>query len=113
MDCPRAVERLLRLGVPATVINPMQDDRGEAIKVAETVQYFITAMDGVRWVSSSSCVLRAHPSIYLLIFRTHRLEQRAVDELQPMVSDIVASLNRVPQLPSDFAATKKLQEWWV
>lgn len=24
MDCPRAVERLLRLGVPATVINPIQ-----------------------------------------------------------------------------------------
>ena len=48
MDCPRAVERLLRLGVPATVINPVQDDRGESIKVAETVQYFITAMDGVR-----------------------------------------------------------------
>lgn len=43
-----------------------QDDRGEAIKVAETVQYFITAMDGVR------------------------LEQRAVDELQPMLSDIMS-----------------------
>jgi hypothetical protein len=33
MDCPRAVERLLRVGVPATVVNPIQDDRGEAVKV--------------------------------------------------------------------------------
>lgn len=45
--------------------HPSQDDRGEAIKVAETVQHFITAMDGVR------------------------LEQRAVDELTPMLSDIM------------------------
>lgn len=65
MDCPRAVERLLRLGVPATVLNPIQDDRGEALKVAEAVQNFITAMDGVK------------------------LGQRAVDEIQPLISDIV------------------------
>lgn len=30
MDCPRAIERLLRLGVPATVINPMQVGRSPA-----------------------------------------------------------------------------------
>jgi len=90
MDCPRAVERLLRLGVPATVINPSSDDgRGEAIKVAETVQHFITAMDGVR------------------------LEQRAVDELQPMLTDIMTSLTRVPGLPADFVASKKLEDWLV
>ncbi len=89
MDCPRAIERLLRLGVPATVLNPVQDDRGEAIKVAETVQYFITAMDGVR------------------------LEQRAVDELQPMLTDIMTSLTRVPGLPPDFVASKKLEDWLV
>ncbi|GAB5033856.1 escrt-i complex subunit vps28 [Nannochloropsis oceanica] len=90
MDCPRAVERLLRLGVPATVINPSSDDgRGEAIKVAETVQHFITAMDGVR------------------------LEQRAVDELQPMLTDIMTSLTRVPGLPTDFVASKKLEDWLV
>ena len=50
---------------PPTPFTLLQDDRGEAIKVAETVQYFITAMDGVR------------------------LEQRAVDELTPMLSDIM------------------------
>jgi hypothetical protein len=32
MECPRAVERFQR-GVPATVTNPIQDDRGEAVKV--------------------------------------------------------------------------------
>lgn len=89
MDCPRAMERLLRMGVPATVMNPVQDDRGEAVKVAETVQNFITAMDAVK------------------------LEQRAVDEIQPLISDIMTSLARVSGLPGDFAATKKLQDWLV
>ncbi|EKU22796.1 ESCRT-I complex subunit VPS28 [Nannochloropsis gaditana CCMP526] len=90
MDCPRAVERLLRLGVPSTVLNPSVDDgRGDAIKVAETVQYFITAMDGVR------------------------LEQRAVDELQPMLTDIMTSLRRVQGLPAEFLGSKKLEEWLV
>lgn len=43
----------------------VQDDRGEAIKVAEAVQHFITAMDAVK------------------------LEQRANDELQPLISDVM------------------------
>jgi len=46
-------------------MNPIQDDRGEAVKVAEAVQNFITAMDGVK------------------------LGQRAVDEIQPLISEIV------------------------
>lgn len=56
---------LTPIGSLIVVHTRWQDDRGEAIKVAETVQYFITAMDGVR------------------------LEQRAVDELTPMLSDIM------------------------
>lgn len=37
VDCPRAFDRLIRVGVPATVIHSSHDDRGESIIVAETV----------------------------------------------------------------------------
>lgn len=38
VDCPRAYDRLIRVGVPATVIHSSRDDRGESIIVAETVE---------------------------------------------------------------------------
>ena len=48
IDCPRAYERLMRVGVPATVVHATHDKRGEIVIVAETVQEFITAMDGIK-----------------------------------------------------------------
>jgi ESCRT-I complex subunit VPS28 len=48
IDCPRAYERLIRVGVPATVVHATHDKRGEIVIVAETVQEFITAMDGIK-----------------------------------------------------------------
>lgn len=48
IDCPRAYERLLRVGVPATVVHATHDKRAEIVIVAETVQEFITAMDGIK-----------------------------------------------------------------
>lgn len=48
IDCPRAYERLIRVGVPATVVHSTHDNRGEIVIVAETVQEFITAMDGIK-----------------------------------------------------------------
>jgi ESCRT-I complex subunit VPS28 len=59
------------------------------VLVAETVQNFITAMDAIK------------------------LEQRAVDELHPLISDLLNALNRVPGLPPDHISTTKLREWSV
>mmetsp|Transcript_17221 Transcript_17221/g.58473 ORF Transcript_17221/g.58473 Transcript_17221/m.58473 type:complete len:242 (-) Transcript_17221:47-772(-) len=87
VDCPRAYDRLLRTGVPATVLHPSNDDRGDSVTVAETVQHFITAMDSVK------------------------LEQRAVDELHPLISDLMASLTRVAGLPQDFEGLAKMRHW--
>lgn len=89
VDCPRAYERLLRTGAPATVLHMVKDDRGESVLVAETVQNFITAMDAIK------------------------LEQRAVDELHPLISDLMTALNRVPALPLDFITSTKLKDWLV
>ncbi|KAL3916142.1 MAG: hypothetical protein SGILL_005317 [Bacillariaceae sp.] len=73
MDCPRAVERLLKMGVPEPIRSGGVDGKDSAITVAETVQHFITAMDAVK------------------------LESRFVDELQPLLSDLMDSLTRLPE----------------
>jgi len=85
MDCPRARERLLRCGVPATTLNSTDTAASErALRVAECVQHFITAMDALK------------------------LEQRAVDEVQPLVADLVTSLGRVS---ASGQQGKKLADW--
>jgi ESCRT-I complex subunit VPS28 len=85
MDCPRAAERLLRMGVP----EPIRSNTGDshAVTVAETVQHFITTMDAVK------------------------LEQRAVDELQPLLSDLMDSLTKLTKTPNDFEPNWKVQKW--
>jgi ESCRT-I complex subunit VPS28 len=89
MDCPRAVERLLRMGVPEPMMKGSADDTNHAVSVAETVQIFITTMDAVK------------------------LDQRAVDELQPLLSDLLDTLSRVPDTSEDFEPRKKVSKWLV
>lgn len=87
MDCPRATERLLRMGVPEPIRQVSNQSGGVAVTVAETVQHFITTMDAVK------------------------LEQRAVDELQPLLSDLMDSLTRLPETPNDFEPNRKVKHW--
>jgi ESCRT-I complex subunit VPS28 len=87
MECPRATERLLKMGVPEPIKGSNGEDGGVAVTVAETVQHFITAMDAVK------------------------LEQRAVDELQPLLSDLMECLTRLPETPNDFEPNFKIQHW--
>ncbi len=90
MDCPRASHRLLKVGVPEkTKENAADGSSGKlAVIVAETVQNFITTMDAIK------------------------LEQRAVDELQPLLSDLRSSMNRLPlETPANFGPMKRIQFW--
>lgn len=76
------------IGVPATVVHAGgRDDRGQTVIVAETVQAFITTMDALR------------------------LGQRAVDEIQPLISDLTGSLVRIPSMPADFEGVLKMRLW--
>ena len=60
----------------------------ESVIVAETVQGFITAMDALK------------------------LQQRAVDEIQPLLSELMNSLTKVPGLtPVTFESSKKISGW--
>jgi len=88
MDCPRAVERLLVAGVPQQIRSSEgSDQQNVAVTVAETVQFFITTMDAVK------------------------LEQRAVDELHPLLSDLMDALTRLPDTPNDFEPNDKVEHW--
>lgn len=87
IDCPRAMDRLVRVGVPATVIYSSKDDRGESVIVANTVQAFITAMDALK------------------------LDQRAVDEVHPLISELMSSVTRVPNVPADYEGIGKMDFW--
>jgi len=87
MNCPRAVERLLNMGVPEQIRSSNNDGHHVAVTVAETVQHFITTMDAVK------------------------LEQRAVDELQPLLSDLMDALTRLPETPNDFDSNRLVEKW--
>jgi len=89
MDCPRATQRLLTMGVPERMRSSGDDGSHHyiTVTVAETVQYFITAMDAVK------------------------LEQRAVDELQPYLIDLMDALTRLPDTPNEFEPQTKVDAW--
>ena len=89
MDAPRAVDRLVRGGVPATVVHAGTDDRGSELHVAETVQDFITCMDGLK------------------------LNYRAVDSIQPLFSDLANSINKNQGLPAQFEPAEIIKKWLV
>mmetsp|Transcript_15656 Transcript_15656/g.23147 ORF Transcript_15656/g.23147 Transcript_15656/m.23147 type:complete len:220 (-) Transcript_15656:793-1452(-) len=89
MDCPLAVDRLLRSGVPATTLHAISDDRDMTVLVQEATEKFITALDSLN------------------------LGQRAVDELQPPVSELMDALTRVPGYNADSNnnAAAKIELW--
>ncbi|KAJ1992114.1 Vacuolar protein-sorting-associated protein 28 [Dimargaris cristalligena] len=91
LNCPAAWKRL-QIGVPLTVEHATLSDHDpskSAKYVAETVQNFITLIDSLK------------------------LNRHAVDEIHPILSDLMQSLNNVSTLPVDFEGKAKLLEWLI
>ena len=88
MDCPRAAERFTTM-MPERPKQSSGDGNNSAATIAETVQHFITAMDAVK------------------------LDQRAVDELQPLISDLMNALVQLPDTPNDFGPNHRVNKWLV
>ncbi|KAG2453849.1 hypothetical protein HYH02_002056 [Chlamydomonas schloesseri] len=91
MQCPMAATRLLHSGLPATVEHRTKQTRTndpEALGVAETVQHFITAMDSLK------------------------LNLAAVDQICPILLDLINSMDKVATLPPDFAPREKVRQWY-
>lgn len=89
--CPAAERRLLVIGVPATVEHAASTgpSLNSAKHVAEAVQLFITLMDSVK------------------------LNMIAVDQIHPLLSDLMQSLNKLSTLPPDFEAKIKIKDWLI
>ncbi|XP_047338903.1 vacuolar protein sorting-associated protein 28 homolog 2-like [Impatiens glandulifera] len=91
MDCPAALNRLLISGIPATVehrvVVAAMSGLTSASVVAECVQNFITAMDSLK------------------------LNMIAVDQVHPLLIDLLGSLNKLNILGSDFEGKVKMIEW--
>ncbi|BFG27642.1 vacuolar protein sorting-associated protein 28 homolog 1 [Prunus yedoensis var. nudiflora] len=90
MDCPAAINRLVTSGVPATVEHraaAAASMTSSAAAVAECTQNFITAMDSLK------------------------LNMVAVDQVHPLLSDLLTSLGKLTFLPPDFLGKVKLKEW--
>merc|ERR1711916_425191 len=82
----------LHIGVPATVEHGGMgetDQKKSAMHVAETVQYFITLMDSLK------------------------LNMVAVDEIHPLLNDLMESLNKVGSLSPEFEGKQKVKQWLV
>ncbi|KAF6163268.1 hypothetical protein GIB67_025132 [Kingdonia uniflora] len=90
MDCPSALHRLITSGVPATVEHRAAraaSSTTSAAIVAECVQHFITAMD------------------------TLKLNMIAIDQVHPVLADLLSSLNKLSLLPPEFEGRVKMKEW--
>jgi ESCRT-I complex subunit VPS28 len=42
-----------------------------------------------------------------------RLSRYAVDELHPILADLIQSINNVPTLPADFEGKQKVRQWLI
>ncbi|KAF0980567.1 hypothetical protein FDP41_013349 [Naegleria fowleri] len=90
LDCPAATNRLLKVGVPATVEHGGKDPNQTAPTVkliAQATQYFITVMD------------------------TIKLGLLAKDQLAPILVDLMDSLNSLHI--KDFEGKTKIRDWTV
>ncbi|KAJ5080445.1 vacuolar protein sorting-associated protein [Anaeramoeba ignava] len=85
---PHAYQTLIETGTPITLrlknLNRQEDDR---IFIAEAVSSFITAMDGLK------------------------LNMLAVDQVQPLLKDILTSLNKISDLDKDFQGKILISKW--
>ncbi|GAM28927.1 hypothetical protein SAMD00019534_121030 [Acytostelium subglobosum LB1] len=89
LDCKAAYDRLVNKGYPSTLEHNVTTDSNDSMmakNVAETVQHFITTMDSVR------------------------LKFVAVDNIHPLLSDLLESLNRNTWL-SNFEGKEKIMNW--
>lgn len=88
MHCPMAASRLIHSGLPATIEHKstQRTNDPESACVAEVTASFITTMDSLR------------------------LNMTAVDQLCPLLQDLMSSMAKVQSLPSDFEPKGKIKD---
>eukprot|EP00920_Eleutheroschizon_duboscqi_P000723 GHVT01001953.1.p1 GENE.GHVT01001953.1~~GHVT01001953.1.p1 ORF type:complete len:211 (+),score=52.44 GHVT01001953.1:621-1253(+) len=91
MACPLASDRLLFAGVPATRLyktgGRKQGQSRQTLLAFELSGNFITLLDALK------------------------LNEKAVDALQPLLEELMASLHRIDGLPPALSETSRMAEW--
>mmetsp|Transcript_32702 Transcript_32702/g.80099 ORF Transcript_32702/g.80099 Transcript_32702/m.80099 type:complete len:210 (+) Transcript_32702:127-756(+) len=83
LDCKAAYRRL----VVEQMVDAAAAVDDSAKTIAETVQFFITAMDSLK------------------------LEMTAVDQIYPLLNDLYQSLSKISSLPPDWDGKVKIKKW--
>ncbi|CAG8538680.1 415_t:CDS:2 [Paraglomus occultum] len=100
LGCPAAANRF-KIGVPATIEHSTGAGHGSGASakyVAETVTV------------GYAVVKLAH---FITLMDTLKLEMKAVDQIHPVLSDLMQSLNNVSSLPADFEGKAKVRQWLI
>jgi len=85
LDCKAAAKRLIEEGIP---LQPQKaDDTSRTI--AETVQFFITAMDSLK------------------------LNLTSVDQIHPLLNDLFESVSKISSLGPDWEGKIKIKNWLI
>ncbi|KAJ3436200.1 vacuolar protein sorting-associated protein 28 [Anaeramoeba flamelloides] len=90
IDLPAASKVLIVTGVPSTVTHGLgitESNQNSSVFIFETASYFITAMDSVK------------------------LNMIAVDQIQPILTDLMNSINKIENLPQNYQGSKRLMKW--
>ncbi|KAL9644675.1 hypothetical protein ABK040_012329 [Willaertia magna] len=89
LDCPAATNRLLKVGVPATVEHGGKEATGDSMikLIAQTTQHFITVMDFIK------------------------LNLVAKDQIAPTLLELMDSLNTLTI--KDFEGKSKIRDWII
>ncbi|KAL3152011.1 hypothetical protein ABBQ32_001129 [Trebouxia sp. C0010 RCD-2024] len=90
MQCPMAAKRLIHSGMPATLEHGKprySQGSNSAVSIANSVQAFITTMDSLK------------------------LNMAAVDQIYPLMSDLLTNINKVEGFPAEFQGKEKVKIW--
>lgn len=86
-DCPRALDRLVHAGVPATDLYVSGHRQADQVNVMDVTANIISALDALK------------------------LDHRAVDEIKPVISDLVSSLSRVRGMKPNREPMLRMNAW--
>jgi len=87
-NCKAAYKRLVEEGIPQFESGKASGGNTARV-VAETVQFFITAMDSLK------------------------LNMTAVDQIHPLLTDLLESLCKIPTLSAEWEGKQKIKTWLV
>lgn len=91
-QCTLALERI-RVGAPATSVHSNPGEKSlSQFAVMEVVQFMLTCMDALKLAQGSGA---------------------AVDDILPLLRDVVSSLNKLQNIPSAFTGKENPMKWMV